>query len=790
MADPIIFGHNTDLRIVAAFQTGDTTMKIIRRVEGVAVSEERKFYPFFFLKDSSLLKGFEKKFWEVELSGHNYYKYLCIFKRWSEMRSALRMIYENLHVGQNEIAGDFSETEEIYVKQDPVFQFLMQTGITLFKDMEFSEVRRMQLDIETFSKSGFSSAGRLEDRIILISLSDNSGWEHIIDGRDKDEAAMLNELVDIIKRRDPDVIEGHNIYNFDLPYILRRCEMCGVRLNIGRDSLELKVYASRTSPPKWTPAARIQAGQDREFEYSNIEIPGRHIIDTLLLVQSYDATRRELESYGLKNVAKHFGFASENRTYIDGSKISETWLKNPDLLMNYALDDVRETRMIAEHLSQTSFYLAQILPFNYGQVPRIGSAAKIESLLVREYLRKKHSMPKPQVGRQMSGGYTDLFLQGVIGPVIHADVESLYPSIMMSYKISPETDALGVFQKTLKHLTKMRLQAKREMKEESDAMKRFRLDAMQSSLKILINSYYGYLGYSRGIFNDYKAADTVTETGQKILRQMISQLSGQNAQLLEVDTDGLYFVPPPEQDSEEKERKFVAKLSSSLPQGINLSLDGRYKKMLSYKKKNYALLGYDGKVKIRGSSLISRSIERFGREFMQKSIECLLHEDIKSLHILYLDYAQRISERQLPIRSVVRTETVRESVEEYEAAIRANRRNRAASFEAAINAGLSLRAGEKVSYYIAGSDPHQPSFVNARIYDKDDDSKSDYNTQYYIKKLDEYAKRFADFFEPEDFQKIFSSDEGSLFAVTLDGIKIKANDVGGADNKIEEEENE
>ncbi|HUI28661.1 MAG TPA: DNA polymerase domain-containing protein [Candidatus Acidoferrales bacterium] len=783
MTDPIIFGRNAESKVVSVFQTGDASMKIIKRIGGVAVSEERKFYPFFFVNDISLLKGFEKKFWEVELAGNNYYRYLCIFKKWTDMRSALRKAAENLHHGQKEPSVDFSEIEEIYVKQDPIFQFLMQTGITLFKDMEFSELRRMQLDIETFSISNFSVSARPEDRIILISLSDNSGWEYVIDGREKGESVMLNELVDIIKRRDPDVIEGHNIYNFDLPYILRRCEMCGVKLNIGRDSLEPKVYTSRVN------------FQEREIEYSNIEIPGRHIIDTWLLVQGYDSTRRELESYGLKNVAKHFGFASQDRTYIEGSKISETWLKNPDTLVRYALDDVRETRMIAEHLSQTSFYVSQMLPYNYGQIPRLGSAAKIESLFVREYLRKKHSIPKPQIGRQTSGGYTDVYMQGLFGPVVHADVESLYPSIMLSYKISPGTDELGVFQKTLKHLTKLRLDTKKEMREELDSMKRFRLDAMQSSLKILINSFYGYLGYSRGIFNDYKAADMVTETGQKILRQMISQLSNEGAVLLEVDTDGLYFVPPREHVGEENERGFITKLSRTLPQGINLSLDGRYEKMLSYKKKNYALLGFDGKIKVRGSSLISRSMERFGRDFIQKAIEYLLHENVKALHDLYVGYSHKILSRELPTGNIARTETVRESTEEYEAAVRANRRNRSASFEAAIAAGLSLRAGERVTYYIVGSDPHQPSFMNARIYDpggslrdKNDETRRDYNTQYYIRKLDEYAKRFFDFFEPEDFQKIFSTDEGSLFAVTLDGIKIRVNEVGGVDTKIEEEE--
>ena len=68
---------------------------------------------------------------------------------------------------------------------------------------------------------------------------------------------------------------------------------------------------------------------------------------------------------------------------------------------------------------------------------------------------------------------------------------------------------------------------------------------------------------------------------------------------------------------------------------------------------------------------------------------------------------------------MVRTETVRESINDYQSAVRANKRNRTASFEAAVNAGLDLRPGNRVSYYIVGSDPHQRSFSNARLYDKD-----------------------------------------------------------------------
>ncbi len=775
--DSILFGHNAEERIVAVYQTGETTMRVAARAGGATSSADKKFYPFFFLSSADLLKGFDRKFWIVELAGNNFYKYLCIFRKWGDMRSAIRVVSENLDADHQSMPREGSELPEVYVKLDPVFQFLMQTGTTLFKGMEFHELRRMQLDIETFSKAGFSDASRAEDRIILISLSDNSGWEYVINGREKNETEMLNELQEIIRERDPDVIEGHNIYGFDIPYIKRRCEMNRVKLRIGRDSTELKVSTSR------------QAYAERELERISYEIPGRHIIDTLLLIQSYDATRRELESYGLKNLAKHFGFASESRTYIEGSKISETWRKDPDLLVKYALDDVRETRQLAELLSQSRFYLTQMLPFNYGQIPG-GSATKIESLFVREYLRKKHSIPKPQIGRQTSGGYTDVFLQGTAGPVIHADVESLYPSIMISYKVSPASDELGIFQKSLKHLTRLRLDTKKQMRSETDTVKRSQLDAMQSSLKILINSFYGYLGYSRGIFNDYSAADVVTETGQNIMRQMINQITSDGGTLVEVDTDGLYFVPPRDFRNEVESNKYVANLSRSLPEGINLALDGRYDKMLSYKKKNYALLEGDGRIKIRGSALVSRSMEKFAREFIRKSIELILREDLKGVHDLFGDYTKMIMSREIPLDKMVRTETVRESIEEYEAAVRNGKRNRTASFEAAIAAGVTARPGSRISYYITGSDPGTRSFQNARLYFDSEKEKRDYNVNYYVRKLGEYAERFAEFFKPEDFRKVFSFDGDLLFSPPLDGVRIDTREVVSDEQKVEEEEGE
>jgi len=241
---------------------------------------------------------------------------------------------------------------------------------------------------------------------------------------------------------------------------------------------------------------------------------------------------------------------------------------------------------------------------------------------------------------------------------------------------------------------------------------------------------------------------------------------------------------------EENEKKYVNKLSRSLEPGINLSLDGRYEKMLSYKKKNYALLGYDGRIKMRGSALISRSMERFGRAFIEESIEHLLKEEIEELHKLYIEFTRRILSRELPIREMVRTETVRDTIEEYLTSVKSGKRNRSASYEAALNAGLQLKAGDRVSYYITGSEGATRSFTNSRLYDPDDPDLPDYNAQYYLRKLDEYAERFSEFFKPEDFTKVFSSDEGSLFTTSLEGVEIITKEVTEAETRGEEEDSD
>ena len=769
-----LHGHSPDERLIAVHHLPSGAVRVYRRVNGTLQTEDAEFFPFFFLSEDRHLERFPQKHWIKKLAGPNYYQFVSAFTRWSEMWEAVHHVLELYNRSTDRKVESYSDLDVLYLKPDPVTQYLMQSGRTLFKRMEFDELHRVQLDIETYSKQRrFSDPSRPDDRVIIIALSDNRGWEHVIDGRATSESRMFEELEKTISSKDPDVIEGHNIINFDLPYIIRRCELLKMELNLGRDGLPIRALSPRGS------------FGDREVEATGFEIPGRHVIDTLFLVQNYDISKRNLESYGLKYVARYFGLSRPERVYITGDKISWYWDNDPETVIQYALDDVRETRMISEYLSPPYFYLTQMVPMSYGQMVRSGSATKIQALMVREYLRQKQSLPRPQKGSHTTGGYTDVFFTGLLGPIVHADVESLYPSIMISKRITPKTDYLTVFYSLLSELTKQRLELKKKMLLAKERGLRSRLDAMQSSLKICINSFYGYLGYARGLFNDYERADEVTKSGREILKVVIDKIVLHGGIVVEVDTDGVYFVPPDNVIGEEAELELMQHVSKSLPSGILLAVDGRYLKILSYKKKNYALLEYDQKVVIRGSSLISRNMERFLRNYVQQSIGCLLTENIESLHKLYVHLNRDLSAHRVDVREFARTEQLRDSLEQYALDVASGKRNKSAVYEVAIASYRNYRPGDRITYYITGNDPNVKGFENSKLAEAWDPNFPDENVPYYLKRLDESSKKFEVFFAPQDFSRIFTVDD--LFEFSAKGIKILTKEKREEEEPIEEE---
>ncbi len=298
-------------------------------------------------------------------------------------------------------------------------------------------------------------------------------------------------------------------------------------------------------------------------------------------------------------------------------------------------------------------------------------------------------------------------------------------------------------------------------------------EAMSAALKIVVNSAYGYLaagGLTR--FADVHAANEVTRRGREVLALVCRELASRGVTLLEADTDGVYFAVP-DGWGEADERRVVSEVAALLPPLVRLELDGRYAAMLSHEPKNYALLGYDGTVVLRGVAFRSSRSEPFGERFLRRAIERLLAGDIPGVRKAYLATLTALRTRALPTYDVSSRVRLTKSPEAYRAVRRARRE---LPYEALLAAGRTAwSVGERVRVYrrqngeaglvsgpggVAGDPAAQ---LDARDYDAD----------YYVQVLrTTYAQRLARAFRPEDFAVVFADpDQLSLFAPALASIR-------------------
>jgi len=704
----LLFGADPTPRIVA-IELGETgTVKVYRREkDGSTVAEVEPFHPFVWADSDVVDLGIEAE----KLEGDLRYGWRITVDSWKEL-IALRNGLKN--------AG-----RDYFALSDPVQHYLTATGRTLFKELPFEELKRMQLEVLSFS------AGE-DDHLMSIALSDNTGWEELIvvDPKDveKSEHAAIKRLTTLIKERDPDVIEGHNLFRFDLPYLVARAKKVKTKLDWGRSGGFLR---SRPS--------RLQIAE-KTIDYPKFTVEGRHFVDTFLLAQFYDVGMRTLSGFERADVARHFGFCdTEEVSALAGKELQRAYIDKDKRFRERALCAVRETRAVSELLSPSYFIQAQIFPYNYQDVIVRGNATRINALFLREYFRQRHSIPEMPMVRGFEGGYTDIFFTGVARNVWHCDVASLYPSIMLQFDCFPVTDKLQIFRHLLTDLRTFRLESKADMRAAKDPARQRYFHALQNTFKILINSFYGYLGFAQGSFADFDAAARVTQIGRDLLKKMIDWLNAQGAKVIEVDTDGIYFVPPDKIDIGEL-RKGLAK---ELPPGIEVEFDEQFEAMFSYKAKNYALLTKGGEVVIKGGALKSRGLEKFQRVFLEEMIKLLMEGKPEAIVDLRNSFETKIRGREWNIDMLMKTDTLQDSLEKYRQKIAGSARNRAAAYELALASGRNYRPGEQISYYIKATPKKVAAYEAAKLASDFDPKNRDENIDYYVAKLDELVKKFG-----------------------------------------------
>ena len=756
-----LWGWDLTPGIVSIWAEGNGRATVWRRVHGKLIRETERFRPWLLLDRLDDLRHLGDRLrpegaageedapgavWFRELNGDGELRFLVSAADGRMLKAAvLQGANERLHARLTSLR---ELGQESVLALPPDEQYLVSSGRNYFRGLSFDELRRLQFDLET---QGLDPS---TDRMFMVSVRDPSGAVTVLEskqGTDASEAQLIRDLCTFIREADPDVIENHNLHGFDLPFLNRRAARLKVPLDL-----------ARIGPPGFRQRAASRGVLPGEQEPTRVRlvIPGRECIDTLDAVWRYDFATRELPGHGLKAVAKHLGIAAPDREMIRGDLVYSTFLTDPERVRRYASADVDEVAGLARLLGGAAFALARMAPRRYERVADAGAATGIiDPLLVRAYLHSNAALPAHNASRQdpHSGAALYLFAAGAASRVVKADVASLYPSLMRTYRIGPKRDYLGAMITMVDRLVDMRLDAKSSAKAAPPgSAERYFHEGTSAAMKLVVNSAYGYLAAGGALtrFADVDAANEVTRYGRETLALICRELDARGVTLLEGDTDGVYFAVPADW-SEAEERQVVADVASLLPPLVQLEFEGRYRAMLSHEPKNYALLHYDGTLILKGVAFRSSRAEPFGQAFLRRAIAALLADDLLEVRRAWVDSVLALRRREISTHDVSSRVRLTKSAQRY-ATLREHRRE--AMYEALISAGRTRwRVGDRVRVYRAKS---------GWALLPDDSDPRDYDVEHYVRALRaNYASRLMRALALVDFTSLLDDpDQPSLFA--------------------------
>ena len=453
---------------------------------------------------------------------------------------------------------------------------------------KFPPLKILAFDCEMLTASGMPDYEK--DPIIIISVKCGD-FEEIIEGNERE---ILLRFVNLIKKLDPDIIVGYNQDNFDWPYIKKRAEKLSVKLDIGRDRSELAIKGGR---PK---------------------IAGRLNVDLYdIALKTIDVKIKKLE-----NVADYLGTKVELAD-IEAKDIYKCWMRGEkERVINYAKQDVLNTYYIAEELLPMHYELSRMIRLPLDDITRMGRGKQVDWLLLSEAFKLKELAPNPrEKGESYEGAFVLEPARGLHENVVCLDFASMYPSIMISFNISPDTLTFygddcyvapevghrfrkkpdGFFKKILKMLIEKRKEIKKIMKEIDYNSPEYKLlDIKQATLKVLTNSFYGYTGWNLARWYCRECAEATTAWGRHFIKKSVEIAKNMGFQVLYGDTDSIFIKKDNyEVDRLKKEvKRLIAELSQELP--IQIEVDEFYKTVFFVEKKRYAGYTQDGRIIVKG----------------------------------------------------------------------------------------------------------------------------------------------------------------------------------------------
>ena len=784
--------------------------------KGVKRIKKDDFKPFIWVKHSAAIRLFEgdrkvlrqkmrqygiavkklitsKEGEEANERLENGYKYLFYAtKRMSNMKFQFFFSEGGVPIHERKKNSTISSNKE-FMAVTPTEQYMIATGRRLFKGYEsYDDLTRFIFDLET------QGLNPKKHRIEQIGIHTNKGYDKVIaiegnskEELDKNELNGIEEFLKILAELKPDTVVGHNSENFDWDFLIVRCEQLGV------DFSELSLKYFRHPIYKKKKETVLKLGGEVEYYYPTI-MWGHNVLDSLHAARRAQAIDSNMKSSNLKYVTKYLNLKKENRVYVPGDKITSTWNvqdkvygfcdKDGDwyrvtdsrplldgyelvsgryIVERYLLDDLWETDKVEDRLNESNFLVGKMLPTTFTRACTMGTAGIWKLIMLAWSYENDLAIPALGTNRKFTGGLSRLLKTGYIDRVVKLDYNSLYPSVILTWNINNDVDAMDVLNKMLNYVLGQREKYK-ELKAEAgakaDELKEFLTscinneekehikkeiahwkaeksgnDKKQLPLKILGNSYFGSAG-SPSIFpwGNIVAAEKTTCISRQLLRLMIYHFKSIGYEPIVGDTDGFNFQMPKEEnfrytdehpyigkglgrnvkegkeytrvdaDVAEFEDLFLNTTYNGGVQRYGLGIDEYCDSNLIIARKNYADLMPDGSTKKVGNTIKSRKMSGYLEKFINEGVDLLLRGNGYKFLSNYYDYIEKIYNYQIPIKDIASKGNIKKTIKDYIADCKTltkagSKKSRQAWYELVIKEGINVNVSDTIYYINTGT---------------------------------------------------------------------------------------
>lgn len=551
-----------------------------------------------------------------------------------------------------------------------------------------------------------------------------------------DEKSLLQRFTELVAEYQPHIICGYNSDGFDFPYLKKRADKLGVLLSLGIDSSSLVISDE---------AARISG------------IPH---IDMYRFIKRILGRSMETEIFTLNAVSEEL--LHEKKHSVDLQDMTRAWDHEPEKLEPYAqynAQDALLTYKLCRLLWPNLDEFTTLIGLPVESVSRMSYSQLVEQYILRQaqhYGEIAPSKPTEQeLGyrtRRIKGGYVYEPTPGLYKNIVVLDFRSLYPSIIVSHNISPgslrcscciEQPTLDVHDQKywfcrkkrgflsviLEQLVQMRGEIKKQIKETTGDVKKL-LTARSEALKLLSNSFYGYLGFSAARWYSLECAEATTAFGRKYIHTVMNKAKEMGFSVLYADTDSLFLHLG--QKTRDDAAEFQQMINGSLPGMMELEWENFYpsgifvalKGTRGGAKKRYALVDEKGNLKIRGFETVRRNVAPIAKEVQEKVLRIILKEnDTKKAAVYIKQTIQEVMQKKVDKEKMIVFTQLQKDIGSYTSIS-----PHVAAAARMKEKGISVERGTFI-YYIIGEGKGK---LRDKVRLPEEVHKNDYDADYYI----------------------------------------------------------